>query len=407
MKSSPLADVCTNLSSGISGVRTQSGGAVTVEKKHTNNQRRLRDALSYAESILDTLRFPILVFDRALHIMTVNQAFRETFTITDKEIEGSTMLEVARRLWNSPMLCSLLKNVHSRDQAFRDFEVAHTLPSGDNRVMLLSGRKLRPSDHGHKLMIVVIEDISERRRAEKARAAANSEMERRAADLRRSNKELEQFARVAAHDLRAPLSGVLQYNEILRERCKDKVDEEGRLYFDYITQSAHGMTLLIDDLLSYAQASRNDPVARALTDTRTVLQTAVANLRIAIAETKALITHDDLPIVSVNPTQFLQVLQNLIGNAIQYRNGLQPRIHVSTAKQNRYWLFAIKDNGIGIEPQYRDRIFEPFKRLHGSNRPGYGLGLSVCRKIVEHHGGRIWVESEIDRGSTFFFTLEC
>jgi light-regulated signal transduction histidine kinase (bacteriophytochrome) len=280
------------------------------------------------------------------------------------------------------------------------------LPSSGRRVMLMSGRKLRPGAHDRELAILIIEDVTERRAADEIVAATSAEVGSQAAALRRSNKDLEQFAQVAAHDLRAPLRGMLQYNEALREKYKNTADEQDLLYFEYIAQSSRGMTRLIDDLLCFTQLSGTDPEAPPRTDTRAVLQTALANLRTSIAEAKALVTHDDLPTVSVNPTEFLQVLQNLIGNAIQYRNGVQLRIHISAASHEKYWLFAIRDNGIGIEPQYHDRIFEPFRRLHGSDRPGSGLGLAICKRIVERHSGRIWVESEIDKGSTFFFTLE-
>jgi light-regulated signal transduction histidine kinase (bacteriophytochrome) len=166
----------------------------------------------------------------------------------------------------------------------------------------------------------------------------------------------------------------------------------------HIKKTVQGMAVLITDLLSYAQASGSTPDSPALVDTETVLQMAVANLRPYLVETKAIVTWASLPRVHAHPTQLLQLLQNLIGNAIQYRNGLPPQVHVSAVKREECWVFAVRDNGIGIRAQDCDRIFEPFTRLHGNERPGTGLGLSVCKKIVEQRGGRIWVTSEVRQG---------
>jgi len=198
---------------------------------------------------------------------------------------------------------------------------------------------------------------------------------------------------------------VLQYTQLLQQQCKNKIDEEDFSNFEYITQAVHGMAVLITDLLSFAQVSENRPEIPALVDTQVILQTALANLHASVIETEAVVTWASLPRVHVHSTQLLQLFQNLIGNAIQYRNGQRPQIHVSAARREAGWVFAVRDNGIGIREQDCGRIFEPFRRLHGSERPGTGLGLSVCKKIIEQCGGRIWVTSEIEKGSTFFFAL--
>jgi PAS domain S-box-containing protein len=252
--------------------------------------------------------------------------------------------------------------------------------------------------------VLVFRDISARRKAEKELKEANEQLERHAEELRRSNEDLSQFAHVASHDLRSPLSTITQYGQLLERRYAGQLGE-GKELLDYLTSAATRMSNLIEDLLSYASASAEDTRAPAPVDANLQLSTAIENLRSLISESGATITHDALPEVFMDATSLLQIFQNLIGNAIRYRSANPPRIHVTSGDQNEQWLFSCKDNGIGIAPAFQTQIFEPFKRLHGSDRPGSGIGLAVCKRIVERYRGRIWVESELNQGSTFFFTL--
>jgi light-regulated signal transduction histidine kinase (bacteriophytochrome) len=223
--------------------------------------------------------------------------------------------------------------------------------------------------------------------------------------LKRSNEDLEHFARAASHDLRSPLQNVVQFSQLLERQLADRVGEETTSCLGVIQDSARRMRILIDDLLRYASVSAiGGPTTPVPSEA--VLGMALANLQAMIDETGAVVTYDsDLPSVELDETLLLQVFQNLIGNAIHYRSESAPRVHVSAERQGENWLFAVKDNGIGIESQYQERIFEPFKRLHGAERPGSGIGLALSRKIVERGGGIIWVESTPGQGSTFYFTL--
>jgi PAS domain S-box-containing protein len=252
--------------------------------------------------------------------------------------------------------------------------------------------------------VLVFRDISGRRKAEKELKQAHELLARRADELRRSNEDLSQFAHVASHDLRSPLSTITQYAQLLERRYGSQL-AEGKELLHYLTSAAQRMSNLIEDLLSYARVSAEDGHVSAPVDANRQLSTAMENLRGAISASGATITHDALPEVFVDATSLLQIFQNLIGNAIHYRSAHAPRIHVTSADQNEQWLFSCKDNGIGIAPEFQTQIFEPFKRLHGTDRPGSGIGLAVCKRIVERYQGRIWVESEVNQGSTFFFTL--
>ncbi len=241
-------------------------------------------------------------------------------------------------------------------------------------------------------------EITERKQAEEVLA-------QKAEELARSNAELEQFAYVASHDLQEPLRKIKSFTELFKMRFKGKIDEKADTYIYYIVEGAARMQGLIKDLLSYSRVStRAEPFK--MTNFDYVLKSAISDCKIAIKESDAEITYDKLPTVAADESQLIRVLQNLIGNAIKFRGEDTPRIHISAEEGHHEWTFSVQDNGIGIETQYYDRIFEIFKRLHGKEEhPGSGIGLSICRRIMERHGGRIWVESEPGKGSTFKFAL--
>jgi PAS domain S-box-containing protein len=240
----------------------------------------------------------------------------------------------------------------------------------------------------------------ERKRAEEALA-------QRAEELARSNADLEQFAYVASHDLQEPLRMVVSYLQLLERRYKGQLDERADRHIGYAVDGAKRMQRLINDLLTYSRVGRRGDT-QALTDAAQILQNVLRDLSQAIEESGATVEHDPLPVVHADPTQLGQLLLNLIANALRFRSDAPPRVHVGARyePEAHEWVFQIKDNGIGIAPEHFDRIFIIFQRLHGwAEYPGTGIGLAICKKIVERHGGRIWVESEPGQGATFFFTL--
>jgi PAS domain S-box-containing protein len=242
-------------------------------------------------------------------------------------------------------------------------------------------------------------DITERKEAEEALRRVMKELER-------SNRELEQFAYVASHDLQEPLRMVASYTQLLGRRYAGQLDDDADDFIAYAVDGANRMQRLINDLLSYSRVTtRGQPFAP--TDCNAVLAQVRANLDAAIRESGALVTHDDLPTVMADQSQMVQLFQNLIGNAIKFRKPDEPpRVHVSAEESAAGWRFSVRDNGIGIDPRYHEQIFLIFERLHGRGEyPGTGIGLATCQRIVERHGGRIWVASEEGRGAVFQFTV--
>ncbi|MFN2531833.1 MAG: ATP-binding protein [Pyrinomonadaceae bacterium] len=242
-------------------------------------------------------------------------------------------------------------------------------------------------------------EIAERKRAE-------GELAIRAQDLASSNAELEQFAYVASHDLQEPLRMVTSFTQLMVNRYRGNLDADADEFIEYIAEGAKRMSRLINDLLEYSRVgTRGSPLSP--TDSSAIFELACKNLRVAIEETHATVTSDPLPTVLGDETQLLQLFQNLIGNALKFRGEELVRIHVGVERQNGKWLFRVSDNGIGIDQQYTERIFIIFQRLHSRGEyPGTGIGLAICKKIVERHGGRIWVESEPGTGTTFCFLLQ-
>ena len=242
-------------------------------------------------------------------------------------------------------------------------------------------------------------DISDRKRAEDT-------LKQTLAELERSNQELEQFAYVASHDLKEPLRMVSSYTQLLARRYQDRLDQDAKEFIAFAVDGATRMQRLIQDLLTYSRVTTRG-IRLVPTDAAVALRDALGNLQAVIQETGARVTNDELPTVLADRTKLVQVFQNLIGNGIKFHGDVSPRVHVAATPKDDEWEFTVADNGIGIDPQYFDRIFVIFQRLHPGHRyPGTGIGLALCSRIVQRHGGRLWVESAPGRGSTFYFTLK-
>jgi signal transduction histidine kinase len=239
------------------------------------------------------------------------------------------------------------------------------------------------------------------------RRQAEEDLARKVEELARSNSDLEQFAYVASHDLQEPLRMVAAYTQLLAERYRGKLDENADKFIGYASEGALRMQTLIQDLLAFSRVGRNG-AARERVDCDAAMKEVLLSLGPAIQESGAVITHGALPAVWADRSQMTQVFQNLIGNAIKFRGKAPPAISVQAEKASQHWLFSVRDNGIGIAPEYAENIFVVFHRLHARTEyPGNGIGLAICKKIIERNGGKIWVEAQADHGSAFRFTMPC
>jgi PAS domain S-box-containing protein len=257
---------------------------------------------------------------------------------------------------------------------------------------------LRTEGVASPIVRAIAYDVTERKAVERA-------LREKTDDLARSNQDLEQFAYVASHDLQEPLRTVTSYVQLLAKRYKGKLDSDADEFIGFAADGAVRMWNLVNDLLAYSRVGTRGKELEPI-DSEGALAQSVNDLKVSIEENDALVTHDPLPMVMADCFQLEQLFRNLIGNAIKFRGNEPPRVHISASRIGNGWTFSVRDNGIGIAPEYFDRIFTIFQRLHSREEyAGTGIGLAVCKKIVERHGGRIWVKSEVGKGATFYFIL--
>jgi PAS domain S-box-containing protein len=351
------------------------------------------------ESLLEVAPDPIVIVDMHGAIAIVNRQTELTFGYPRQELIGQPV-EV--------LVPENLRDVHAAERHTYQAD-PHTRPMGVG--LELMGRRKDGSTfpveislsplhtESGALVISIIRDITGRKQAEEQLRAT-------AADLERSNRELEQFAYVASHDLQEPLRMVASYTQLLSRRYQGQLDQDADEFIGFAVDGALRMQELINDLLTYSRVgSRSLELQRV--DANTVVDRVISNLGGAIEDSGATVTRDELPTLQADATQLEQLFQNFIGNGIKFRRPeIPPEVHVTARRTGAGWCFAVRDNGIGIEPQYLERIFVLFQRLHSrAEYPGTGIGLAICKKIVERHGGTIAVRSEPGHGTTFEFTL--
>lgn len=373
----------------------------TADTREVNARKLTEDAVEeareYAENIVETVREPLMVLDTDLKIISANSSFYRTFKVAPEDTVGQFLYDLGNRQWDIPKLRILLEEILPKKTEVLDFEVEHEFLTIGRHTMLLNARRIiRESGRSH-LILLAIEDITMRRRAEE-------KLKKLADDLARSNAELEHFAYLASHDLKAPLLAIGSALRLFQRRYQGKIDAKADQFISDAIKGAIRMENLISDILAYSRAGTQGKTFEP-TDCSEALDISLANLKDAVESSGAEIIRDTLPKVMADHIQMVQLFQNLIGNAIKLHGEERPLIYISAKQMEKEWVFSVRDNGIGIPHEQTNKIFEIFQRLHGDKYPGSGIGLAICKKIVERHGGRIWVESEIGKGSTFYFTI--
>jgi PAS domain S-box-containing protein len=339
---------------------------------------------------------PMSILDLHGRVLDVNRASENMFGWSREERLGKHPKSALSRDWHETVDAVIERSLEG--ETVQNLEIDAKTKDGDDLNLLVSTSLLTDEDEQRIGVGVITKDISDFKRAQK-------QLEKTARDLELCNRELREFTFAMSHDMQEPLRSITGFGKMLRERCESQLDAEGREFLDFVTDGAEYLRSLIDDLLAYAKLTR---IAKEFepVDCTAISQRAVGNLRAAIEESTATVECDPLPTVSGDALQLTSLFQNLIGNAIKYRSDQRPHVRVSATRDGDNWQFAVRDNGIGIKPESAERIFDVFCRLHArEDVAGTGIGLATSKKIVERHGGRIWVESQPGKGSAFFFTI--
>ena len=357
-------------------------------------EKELQLASKYNRSLIETSLDPLVTIGPDGRITDVNKATEFVTGYSRKELIGT---DFSNYFTEPEKAKEGYKKVFREGQVLDyDLEIRHR--EGHITPVLYNASVYRDEDREIIGIFAAARDITERKKAEEM-------LKQKLEELARSNAELEQFAYVASHDLQEPLRMVVSYLQLLQRKYQGELDSKADKYIYFAVDGASRMQVLINDLLEFSRvttkAGEFEPA-----DCKFILDQVLSDLEVSTKESGASISYGFLPVVMADPTQFAQVFQNLISNAIKFRSKEAPKIKISAEKKDDQWLFSVQDNGIGIDPRYSERIFEVFKRLHKREEyPGTGIGLSICKKIIERHGGHIWVESEPCKGSTFYFTL--
>jgi PAS domain S-box-containing protein len=367
---------------------------VTVDMTARKTVSDLRQRLA---AIVESSEDAIIAKDLNGVILSWNRAAERMFGYTAAEVLGKhiSILSAPDRVDEIPDILNRLR----RGERVEHYKTKRKTKDGRILTVSLSVSPVVDASGGIVGASKIARDITMSEAQAEALRAANE-------SLKTANADLEQFVYSASHDLQEPLRMVATYSELLMRTFRNQLGPDGAEYLDYVLQGALRMEQLLKDLRAYTLVSTTQKEPVDYVDSGAVLDRALANLRPAIVDSRAVVTRTPLPKVKLQDFRLEQLFQNLISNALRYRRGESPEIKVSAVPDGNGWRFAIQDNGIGIDPRYKEQIFDLFKRLHSAAEfPGSGMGLAICKRIVERAGGRIWVESEPGRGSTFYFTL--
>ncbi len=375
------------LGAGMKGLESRGRELQQAHEALAASEKKYRD-------LFDRSLDGVFITSRDGDVVDANQALLDIFGFTREDILGLNVLRVYRdeteraKFQEAVEQAGSIKNypvrVYKKDGAPIDCTLAASVRLGDDGAVI-----------GYQGMV---RDITEQKKSREA-------LENMAKELARSNSELKEFAYAASHDLQEPLRNIINCMALLENKCSGTLEPTALKFMNYAVESAGRMKTLIDDLLAYSRVGSQEERG-GQSDCEEILGFTISDLGISISESGAIVTHDPLPTIMMDKRQLRQLFQNLLSNAIKFRRESAPQIHVSASRQKNEWLFSVRDNGIGIKEEHFEAIFAVFRRLHAENEyKGTGIGLALAKKVVERRGGRIWVESEPGKGSTFYFTV--
>ena len=405
-RSAKLAETLRKANADLVAHGDELARANALMRREALERMRAEQASARLAAIVESSQDAILSRDLDGRLLSWNASAERLFGYTAAEIMGLDFRMVPPERQHE---VAEYRALLSQGKSVSNFETVRITKDGRRVDVSLSGSPIR--DNGGNIIgrASIYRDITERKQVQQARQKAHDGLElrvtERTAELSRINAELEKFAYVASHDRQEPLRTIINFADLLERRFDDKLDQDGREFLGFIVSNATRMRRLVDDLLELSRTG-NVRLAPQPVHCDALLMRVLGNLGQGIAESEAVVTHDPLPTISADPGQIEQLFQNLVGNAIKFHGAEKPAVHVGVRSAGANWVFSVRDNGIGIDPRFSDRIFEMFQRLHsGGKYAGSGVGLAICKKIVERHGGRIWVESREGQGATFFFML--
>jgi PAS domain S-box-containing protein len=369
-------------------------------------ERAVQEAREYAESIVETVREPLVVLDTNLRVISVNHSFCQTFKVTPEDAGGKLIYDLGNRQWNIPKLQLLLEEVIPRDNQFQNFEVEHEFPTIGRRTMLLNARQIYSKGIGAQMILLAIEDITERRKAEEEIKNLNDDLKHRAFELEAAYKELETFSYSISHDLRNPLLVIGGFSRILLERYSNHLDAKGQQFLSMIHSNTQKMLQLIDDLLTFSR-SEHQQMRPSDIDMGELAKAVFKELRSIIPEQELLLNIKTLPSARGDQSMIRQVFVNLLSNAIKFT---RPKgagvIEIGCMVKENQDIYYVKDNGVGFDLQYAGKLFGVFQRHHTVDEfEGTGVGLAIVQRIIHRHGGQVWAEGKVNEGAIFYFSL--
>ncbi len=360
----------------------------------------------YAESIIDTVREPLIVLDQNLRVVKVSRSFYSVFKAKPEETVGKLIYDLGNKQWDVPKLRELLETILPRKTSFDDYEVEHDFATIGKRVMLLNARQVQRASGSERIILLAIEDITERKEIEAGLEKTRKELAKARDAAEASNKELEAFSYSVSHDLRTPLRSIDGFSNALLEDYQDKLDDTATSYLNRIRKATQHMGRLIDDMLKLSRVTRSEFRPESVDLSTMVREIAQRQKEDKPGRTVDVIIQDgvfvsgDLALLSI-------ALENLVDNAWKFTGKKErPRLEFGTTINEGKTSYFIRDNGAGFDMAYVSKLFGAFQRLHSSlEYPGTGIGLATVQRVIDRHGGQVWAEAEVGKGATFYFTL--